>query len=101
MIDLGRDLHWTEQDLLNQERVRRQRQGLLSLDEYMDFLDSLQTLFPRLAQRRSRKPAWALPLEPFELLQDPGRAVGVWSPPPRDEETPDPAFTPYPVTWAR
>jgi len=69
MIDLEKDLHWTEQDLLNQERVRRQRQGRMSLDEYMDFLVSLQTLFPHLAQRRSRKSARDLPREPFELLK--------------------------------
>lgn len=68
MIDLTRDIHLTPRDLLDQERVRQRRQGGMSLDSYMDFLDSLQTLFPHLMEQRPRSPERVLPEHPFDLF---------------------------------
>jgi len=68
MIDLERDIHLTPRDLLDQERVRQRRQGGMSLDSYMDFLDSLQTLFPHLGNRRPRQPERPLPGRIFDLF---------------------------------
>ena len=64
MIDLERDLPVTPEDVEEQERIRLRRRGPADLDGYLEFLRTMNRIFP---QKKVRKPPWRHFDEKFEL----------------------------------